>query len=114
MAATTNSASEKPPFQVAAEVTRLKLRRKLVASSQDQSLVASAATTFQPRFKRGLVQVAAKARQRAVAPNAVVWVADSRDLKAAREATVRQLLPEAFVRVPRRRTITLPQTADAS
>jgi cytidine deaminase len=35
------------------------------------------------------------------APNAVVWVADSRSLNAAREFTVRQLLPAAFVSVPK-------------
>jgi cytidine deaminase len=34
------------------------------------------------------------------APKAAVWVADSRALKAIREFTVQQLLPEAFVAVP--------------
>jgi homotetrameric cytidine deaminase len=34
------------------------------------------------------------------APNATVWVADSRALPAVREFRVRDLLPEAFVDVP--------------
>jgi cytidine deaminase len=34
------------------------------------------------------------------APDARVWVADSRDLKAPREFSVRELLPRAFVIVP--------------
>ena len=34
------------------------------------------------------------------APNAKVWVADSRALAKLREFTVRELLPEAFVSVP--------------
>jgi cytidine deaminase len=35
------------------------------------------------------------------APEAAVWVADSRALRRIREFTVRELLPEAFVVVPR-------------
>jgi cytidine deaminase len=34
------------------------------------------------------------------APRAVVWVADSRALRAIKEFTVRELLPAAFVSVP--------------
>ncbi len=34
------------------------------------------------------------------APDARVWVADSRDLKRSREFSVRELLPRAFVIVP--------------
>src|ERR1035441_2097247 len=34
------------------------------------------------------------------APDAKVWVADSRDLKKARKFSVRELLPRAFVIVP--------------
>jgi cytidine deaminase len=34
------------------------------------------------------------------APDARVWVADSRDLKTPREFSVRELLPRAFVIVP--------------
>ena len=34
------------------------------------------------------------------APDARVWVADSRDLKKSREFSVRELLPRAFVIVP--------------
>ena len=34
------------------------------------------------------------------APDARVWIADSRDLKKAREFSVCELLPEAFVIVP--------------
>src|SRR3989475_4055430 len=34
------------------------------------------------------------------APEAAVWVADSRDLKAIKEFSVRELLPVAFVTVP--------------
>jgi homotetrameric cytidine deaminase len=40
---------------------------------------------------------------REYAPNAVVWIADSRALKSVREFSVRQLLPEAFVSVPKSR-----------
>lgn len=40
---------------------------------------------------------------REYAPNAVVWVADSRALNSVREFPVRELLPEAFVSVPRSR-----------
>jgi cytidine deaminase len=34
------------------------------------------------------------------APDAAVWVADSRDLKKARQFSVRELLPRAFVIIP--------------
>lgn len=34
------------------------------------------------------------------APDATVWVADSRDLRKTREFSVRELLPRAFVIVP--------------
>ena len=34
------------------------------------------------------------------APDARVWVADSRDLKKIRQFTVRELLPRAFVMIP--------------
>jgi cytidine deaminase len=34
------------------------------------------------------------------APDARVWVADSRDLKKAREFSVRELLPRAFIIIP--------------
>jgi len=34
------------------------------------------------------------------APNAVVWVADSRALQAIKEFSVRELLPSAFIEVP--------------
>src|SRR6266404_9041349 len=34
------------------------------------------------------------------APNAVVWVADSGALRAVREFSVRELLPDAFLEVP--------------
>jgi cytidine deaminase len=40
---------------------------------------------------------------REYAPNAVVWVADSRAPKSVKEFTVRQLLPSAFVNVPKSR-----------
>ena len=35
------------------------------------------------------------------APDATVWVADSRSLRTVREFTVRELLPSAFMHVPR-------------
>jgi cytidine deaminase len=34
------------------------------------------------------------------APNATVWVADSRALKAIKQFSVRELLPAAFLDVP--------------
>ena len=37
------------------------------------------------------------------APEAAIWVADSRDLKAIKEFSVRELLPVAFVAVPGRK-----------
>jgi len=35
------------------------------------------------------------------APNAAVWVADSRALRTVREFSVRELLPAAFVEIPK-------------